>query len=80
MIKYELAVKTGEYEKDGEKRGRYQNVGVVMDKGDGPFILLKRWFNPAAIGDGESVIISMFEPKKEEKTASEKPDDIFPDF
>ena len=35
MIKYELAVKTGEYQKDGEKKNRYQNIGVIMDKGDG---------------------------------------------
>lgn len=75
MIKYELAVKTGEYQKDGEKKNRYQNIGVIMDKGDGPFMLLHRTFNPAGVGEGESVLISLFEPKK--KPERKEPDNPF---
>lgn len=69
-VRYELAVKTGEYQKDGEKKNRYQNIGVIMDKGDGPFMLLHRSFNPAGVGEGESVLISLFKPKgRTEKSA-----------
>ena len=68
---YDLAVKTGTYEKDGETKNRYENVGSVMEKDDGGrFILLNRTFNPAGVPNPENrsnVILSMFknEPKKE---------------
>lgn len=62
--KYDLAVKVGEYEKDGQKKNRYQNVGAIMEGDNGPFILLEKTFNPAGIQDGKnSVLISMFEVK-----------------
>jgi len=67
---YDLAVKTGSYtDKDGKDKGRWQNVGSVMQTDDGgKFIMLSRWFNPAGVPDlngkgGESVLLSMFEPK-----------------
>lgn len=67
--KYDLVVKTGEYtDSSGQTKGRFKNVGVVMDGQNGPYILLDRTFNPAGIGgnDGrESIIISMYEPKQE---------------
>lgn len=68
---YDLAVKTGTYEKDGETKNRYENVGSVMEKDDGGrFILLNRTFNPAGVPNPDNrsnVILSMFknEPKKE---------------
>lgn len=72
--KFDLAVKTGTYEKDGQTKNKYQNVGVIMEGDKGPFILLNKTFNPAGIQDGkESVIISMFE----EKPKDENPDDFF---
>jgi len=65
--KYDLAVKVGTYEKDGETKNRYVNVGAVMEKDDGgKFILFDRTFNPAGVpnpDDRENFIISMFEPK-----------------
>lgn len=67
---YDLAVKTGEYtDRAGNKKGRWQNVGAVMQADDGgKFIMLARWFNPAGVPDltgrgGESVLLSMFEPR-----------------
>ncbi len=70
-----LAVKVGEYTtKDGQTKGRYLNVGCIMEGDKGSFILLNKTFNPAGIQDGkESVIISMFE----EKPKDENPDDFF---
>jgi hypothetical protein len=67
--KYDLVVKVGEYtDGQGQTKGRFKNVGVVMDGKNGPYILLDRTFNPAGVGgnDGrESIIISMYEPKQD---------------
>jgi len=67
---YDLAVKVGTYEKGGETKNRYLNIGAVLQKDDGgKFILLDRTFNPAGVPnpDGRStVIVSLFEVKKEE--------------
>ena len=67
---YDLAVKTGEYKnQSGEMKGRWQNVGAVMQSDDGSkFIMMARWFNPAGVQDlsgkgGESVLLSMFPPR-----------------
>lgn len=68
--KFELAVKVGSYQKDGADKGKYENVGVVMETDKGMFILLKRTFNPAGVMNPEgkeSVLISMFEPKEKEQ-------------
>jgi len=65
--KYDLVVKTGEYtDQSGATKGRFKNVGVVMEGKDGPYILLDRTFNPAGVPgqDGrESIIVSMYEPR-----------------
>lgn len=69
--KYDLAVKVSEYtDGQGQTKGRWQNVGAVMDDGNGgQFIMLNKWFNPAGVQDlsgrgGESILVSMFEPKQ----------------
>ena len=67
---YDLAVKTGEYQKNGETKNRYENVGAIFanDEG-GKFITLKRTFNPAGVPnpDGrDSLILSMFEPRDQD--------------
>lgn len=64
---YDLAVKVGSYEKDGKSRGRYQNVGAVLEGENGKYILLDRYFNPAGVpnpDDRPNVIVSLFEPKQ----------------
>ena len=69
---YDLAVKTGEYKaNDGSVKGRWQNIGAVMQSDDGSkFIMLAKWFNPAGVPDlngkgatSESILLSMFPPK-----------------
>lgn len=63
---YDLAVKTGSYtDAQGQEKGRWKNIGAVMDGDNGKFIFLDRSFNPAGVGDAskESILVSMFEPK-----------------
>lgn len=65
---YDLAVKTGEYTNAaGENKGRYVNVGAVMQKDDGgKMIFLERTFNPAGVPNPDNrsnIIVSMFPPK-----------------
>ena len=74
---YDLAVKTGEYTNgSGETKGRYLNVGAVMQNDEGgKFIFLNKTFNPAGVPDlsgrgGESVILSMFAPKDKDQAAA----------
>lgn len=72
---YDIAVKVGTYEKDGETKNKYKNVGVILKGDTGSFILLDRTFNPAGApimdGNEEKVLLSLFEPKEKE----EKPQD-----
>jgi len=66
---YDVVIKTGSYQNSqGETRGRYENIGSVMQGQDGgQFIILKRTFNPAGAPNPEnkdSVILSCFQPKE----------------
>lgn len=65
----DLAVKTGSYtDRSGQTKGRYENVGSILQMDDGSkMLLLKRSFNPAGIPHKEGsdqIIISMFDPKE----------------
>lgn len=76
----DLAVKVGSYTKDGKEKGRYLNIGTLMqdDKG-GQFILLDRTFNPAGVVDASgkaSVLVSLFDPQSQSKTESAQRDDV----
>lgn len=66
---YDLAVKTGTYQVNGETKGRYENVGAVMQSDDGSqYMMLKRTFNPAGapFKDGsDAILVSMFAPKEQ---------------
>lgn len=80
---YDLAVKTGEYQDraTGQTKGRWQNVGAVMQADDGnKFIMLSKWFNPAGVPDlngkgatSESILLSMFAPKDQQGQAPAAP-------
>ena len=73
-VKFNMAVKVGEYEKGSETKGRYENVGVVMEGDNGPYVLLKRSFNPAGVpntDERDKIIISLFEPKQKEQPKEE---------
>jgi len=68
-IKYDLAVKTGEYtDREGNTKGRYENIGKVFQGNDGFFLVLKRTFNPAGVPnpeDRDSILVSMFAPREQ---------------
>ena len=72
--KYDVCVKVSEYtdSNTGETKSRYQNIGVVMDGSNGPYMLLKRWFNPAGMPNlegRESLLVSLFEPRDRQDQA-----------
>ena len=64
----DIAVKVGEYQdENNEWKGRYENVGSLMEGEDGEFVILKRTFNPAGVpnpDDRDSIILSLFEPRE----------------
>lgn len=63
----DLAVKVGTYQKGGETKNRYVNIGAVFQKDDGgEFIMINRTFNPAGVpnpDNKDSIIISSFDVK-----------------
>jgi hypothetical protein len=67
---YDIAVKTSEYQDaQGQTKGRYQNVGVVMEGDNGQFILLERWFNPAGLPNPDNrsnIMLSCFVPRDQQ--------------
>jgi hypothetical protein len=79
---HDLSVKVGTYEKDGQTKNRYLNIGIMLEKDDGGrFILLDRTFNPAGCPnpDGKStVMVSMFDvdKKPQKKEAPQPKDDL----
>lgn len=77
---YDLAVKTGTYQKDGETKNKYTNIGVIMENDEGKrFMLIDPLINLAAIKRDEGrdrVMVSMFEPKQKEQTSSAAPDTV----
>ncbi len=70
----DAVVKVGSYtNQQGETKGRFENVGVVMEGNDGSqFLLLKTTFNPAGckVEGKDSIIINFYEPKGNEQQAS----------
>lgn len=67
---HDLVVKVGSYTKDGETKGRYKNVGLMMENDEGKqFLMIDPTFNFAGLQrqDGKDmVIVSMFEPKEKQ--------------
>jgi hypothetical protein len=60
---HDLAVKVGEYQKGGETKGRYENIGQILSDGQNELVMIKRTFNPAGVPnpDGrDSVLVSKF--------------------
>lgn len=67
--KYDVAVKTGTYIKDGQEKARYETVGTVWQGDNGPYMVMKRTFNPAGVPfkDGsDSIFLSLFEPRNDQ--------------
>lgn len=71
----DLVIKTGTFKnKDGEEKGRYLNVGCIMEGDKGSFILLDKTFNPAGIqSDNGSVLIHIFDLKEKETASDDFP-------
>jgi hypothetical protein len=78
---YDVAVKVGSYQKDGQDKARWQNVGAVLKGDDGNMVmLLERSFNPAGVPFKEgqnTIILSFFDVKdsggfKKETAVQEK--------
>ena len=73
MKKYDIVATTGEYtNQQGEQKKRFLNVGAVIDTGNGPFIVMEKWFNPGALAEQgrDSVILSLYEPKNKQQAPS----------
>ena len=71
---HDLTVVTGSYQKDGQNKNSYENVGMIMvDTTDNKkkLFLLKRTFNPAGVPnpDGKSMCIINTFPVKEKEQA-----------
>ena len=71
----DIAIKVGEYEKDGQKKGEYENIGALMQGDDGnEFLLLNNsCLNPslAMIANRERkrrVIASIFREREDTPT------------
>lgn len=68
--KYDVAVKTGSYVKNGEEKSRYETVGTIWEGDNGPYLVMKRTFNPAGVPfkDGsDSIFLSLFEPRQDDQ-------------
>lgn len=64
----DIAVKTGTYtDAQGNTKSRYENVGKLMQGNDGPYILLKRTFNPAGVTvetGRDMLVLSIFDARE----------------
>lgn len=72
---YDLAVKTGTYQVNGETKGRYENIGAIMEGSDGQFMMLKRSFNPAGVPfkeGSDAILVSLFQPKPKDGQAPQR--------
>jgi len=74
---YDIVARTGEYtDKDGNKKGRFMNVGAIVENDKGPYMILERWFSPAGIPNPEdrsSLILSLFKPREKADGAARMP-------
>jgi len=88
--KFDIAVKTGEYtDRNGQIKSRYENVGTMMEGQNGPYLILKRTFNPAGVpnpDNRDTLVLSLFEPRQDDgqrpagKPAAQRPVDDDIDF
>ena len=73
MKKYDLCVKMSYTDKNGDTQTSWENVGVMMENGNGPYILIKPWVNFAGFPreEGRShLIVSVFEHKETEQRSN----------
>ena len=73
MKKYDLCVRMSYTDKNGDTKTSWENIGVMMENGNGPYILIKPWINFAGFPreEGRShLIVSLFEHKETEQRSS----------
>lgn len=65
-----IKVKVGEYQKDGQTKGKYETIGkVLIDDNGKEMVLLNKIFNPAGIQDGrDSVILNFWDVEEKPQT------------
>ena len=64
--KYDIVATVGTFQKNGETKNRFKNVGAMMEKDGKPFLLLDRTFNLAGLPNPQgkdTVLLSLYEPK-----------------
>lgn len=72
----DLCIKAGTYQKDGETKNKYKNVGMILQKDDGgEMIMIDPCFNFAAVKeqDRDFVILSKFDVKEDKPKAAGQP-------
>ncbi|HEX5676760.1 MAG TPA: hypothetical protein VFX91_02205 [Alcanivorax sp.] len=71
--KYDICVKVGEYQVQGQMKPEWRRVGVVMQGDDGrEFALLNRDFNPAGVinpDNRSTVLLNYFEPRNDNQAS-----------
>lgn len=85
---YDVVVKMGSFTNNkGETKNRYENIGVMMDGDNGPYLMLKRTFNPAGVpgnAERDNILCSLFKPNDDQsarpaaRAASNVADDEIP--
>lgn len=73
MKKYDLCVKMSYTDKNGDNKTSWENVGMMIENGNGPYILIKPWVNFSGFprDEGRShLIVSLFEHKDSEQRSS----------
>lgn len=83
----DIVVKVGEYEKDGQKKGEYLKVGVILENQNGEYMLLDPSVNLAGVlikqrilnsqKSGSMVMASIFDRDRQnsQQTGHNKPAD-----
>ena len=73
MKKYDLCVRMSYTDKNGDTKTSWENVGVMMENGNGPYILIKSWVNFAGFPREEGrthLIVSLFEHKENDQRSN----------
>ena len=72
-----LACKVGSYQKDGQTKGKYVDVGVLMQSQDGSmYVLMNTTFSPAGVPNPEnkeSIIVSVFMDNQQPQQGYQQP-------
>ena len=73
MKKYDLCVRMSYTDKNGDNKTSWENVGLMIENGNGPYILIKPWVNFAGFPREEGrthLIVSLFEHKENDQRSN----------